>query len=98
VTLLLPGVVNVIVQVAGKTDPAGILHESIPSETVSVPVAAVGENPYGAVKSTVKVTACPTRDGPGRWDVIAVVVSALLIVRLRTFELVPEVLSLSTFA
>ena len=72
------------------------VQELTPSLTVTYPVGAVGVFPKAPVTLNAIVTVCPSNDGLGRSEVIAVVVLALLTVSSRTLELPDEVLSLST--
>ena len=98
VMVLVPTVVNVRSQdVAGKV----IVQETTVSETVIVPPGVVGEFPYAPVTLTLTVTDSPTIEGvleSAAALVIAAVVFALLMVKLKILEPTGEVLSLLTRA
>jgi len=98
VRLLVPTEVNVMSHVPADNVPVQL---SVPSLTVTLPVGAVGVVPVLEVMLKVTVTGCPVTeavlDNVAPF-VIAVVVSALLTVRLSTLELAGDVLSLSTLA
>src|SRR5512141_1547306 len=96
--LFAPAVVNVIVHVPAATVPVQL---SVPSLTVTLPLGAVGLLPNAPVTLKLTVTGSPVTESVLESDapfVMAVVVSALLMVRLNTLELTGDVLSLSTLA
>ena len=98
VSVFAPAVLKIRLHAPAAAVPVQL---SVPSLTVTFPLGAVGLLPNAPVTLKLTATGCPVTEGVLESEapfVMAVVVSALLTVRLNTLELTGDVLSLSTLA